>query len=214
MIVIRALKQSSVVSGLLTAVLVCVAGCDYNARVIDKQHEYILAARRVSAAPRSPGKGVLKVRRFSLSSPFETHEFVYRKTNLEYTSDYYNRFFAPPADLIAEETHRWLGASGVFANVIESFSSADYDFMLEGDVKAVYGDSRGQSDPNAVMEIKFLLIDQHLKRDAIIFSTEYRSVQPTGDDTAPALVEGFNACLAEILTNLEADLRRLPQIAE
>lgn len=214
MIMIRALKQSSVVSGLLTVFLVCIAGCDYNARVIDKQHQYMLAARRVSAAPRSPGKGVLKVRRFSISSPFETREFVYRKTKSEYTSDYYDRFFAPPADLIAEETHQWLEASGVFANVIESFSSADYDFMLEGNVKAVYGDYRGQSDPNAVMEIKFLLIDEHLKRDAVIFNMKYRSVQPTGDKTTPALVEGFNACLVEILTNLEADLRRLPRIAE
>ncbi len=214
MIMIRALKQSSVVSGLLTVVLVCVAGCDYNARVIDKQRQYVLAARRVSAAPRSPGKGVLKVRRFSISSPFETREFVHRKTNSEYASDYYNRFFAPPADLIAEETHQWLGASGVFANVIESFSSADYDFMLEGDVKAVYGDYRRQSDPNAVMEIKFVLIDEHLKRDVVIFSMKYRSVQPAGEKTGPALVEGFNACLAEILTNLEADLRRLPRVAE
>ncbi len=214
MIKIRALKRSSVVSGFLTAALVCVAGCDYNAKVIDKQHQYMLAARRVSAAPRSPGKGVLKVRRFSISSPFETREFVYRKTNSEYASDFYNRFFAPPADLIAEETQQWLGASGVFANVIDSFSGADYDYMLEGDVKAVYGDYRRQSDPNAVMEIKFVLIDEHLTRDIVIFNMKYRSVQPTGDKTGPAMVEGFNACLAEILTNLEADLRRLLQIAE
>ncbi len=214
MIKIRALKQSAVVSGLLTAVLVCAAGCDNSARVIDKQHQYMLAARRVSAAPRPPGKGVLKVRHFSISSPFETREFVYRKTNSEYASDFYSRFFAPPADLIAEETHQWLGASGVFANVIDSFSSADYDYMLEGDVETIYGDYRRQSDPNAVMEIKFVLIDEHLKRDVVIFNTKYRSVQPTGDKAGPALVEGFNACLTEILTNLEADLRRLPRNAE
>ena len=60
------------------------------------------------------------------------------------------------------------------------------------------------------MEIEFVLIDEHLKKDVIIFSRKYRSVQPTDKKIASLLAEGLNACLAEILTNLEADLRRLP----
>jgi hypothetical protein len=61
------------------------------------------------------------------------------------------------------------------------------------------------------MEIEFVLIDEHLKKDVIIFSRKYRSVQPIDNKSAPLLTKGLNACLAEILTNLEADLRRLPR---
>ena len=131
MIMIRALKQSAAASGFLMVALVCTAGCD-NASIIEKQHQYMLDAPRVADGPQAQGKGVLKVRRFTVSSHFETQEFVYRKSNSEYASDFYNRFLAPPAAIITQEARQWLSESGVFADVIDSFSIADYDYMLEG----------------------------------------------------------------------------------
>lgn len=209
MITIRALKLSAAVSILATAILVCVAGCTQNARLI--QDQYRLDVTRVSDEPQTQGQGVLKVRRFVISSPFETNEFVYRKAELRYVSDFYHRFLSPPTGLITEETRQWLSESGVFANVVGTFSGVDYDYMLEGDIGAVYGDHRSETEPNAVMEIEFILIDEHLKKDIIIFRRKYRSVQPIDKINASLLAEGLNACLAEILTNLEADLRRLPR---
>ncbi|RKY09162.1 MAG: hypothetical protein DRP66_02895 [Planctomycetota bacterium] len=209
MITIRVLKLSAAASCLAMAVLAYVGGCTQNSRIV--QDQYRLDVARVSNDRQTRGQGVLKVRRFVISSPFETHEFVYRKAESRYVSDFYNRFLSPPAGLITEEVRQWLSESGVFANVVGAFSGVDYDYMLEGDILAVYGDHRGETESNAVMEIEFMLIDEHLKKDIIIFNRKYRSVQPTDDKSASSLAEGLNACLVEILTNLEADLRRLPR---
>jgi len=194
MTAIRSPKLSA--SFVAMTLVVYVAGCNQNSRII--QNQYLLEATGISGEPKTPGQGVLKIRYFSISSPFETHEFVYRKDKSRYVSDFYNRFLSPPAYLITDQTRLWLSQSGVFANVVDAYSSADYDYTLEGDIQAVYGDHRSPTEPNAVMEIEFFLI-------------EYRSIQPTKDHSAAALVEGFNACLADILTGLEADLRRLPR---
>ena len=212
MITIRALKLSAAASCLATAILVYVAGCTQNFGIV--QNQYRLDVTRVSDERQTQGQGVLKIRHFAISSVFETHEFVYRKAKSRYISDFYNRFLSPPAGLITEEIHQWLSESGIFANVVGTFSSADYDYMLEGDIQAVYGDHRSETELNAVMEIEFILIDEHLKKDVIIFSRKYRSVQPIDDKSASSLAEGLNACLAEILTNLEGDLRRLPRNAQ
>ncbi len=209
MITIRSLKLLAAACCLATAILVYVAGCTQNARIV--QNQYRLDVARVSDESQTRGQGVLKVRHFAISTPFETHEFVYRKAKSRYVSDFYNRFLSPPAGLITGETRQWLSESGVFANVVGTFSGVDYDYMLEGDIGAVYGDHRSETEPNAVMEIEFALIDEHLKKDAIVFSRKYRSVQPIDDKSGSSLAEGLNACLAEILTNLEADLRRLPR---
>jgi len=207
MIPIRALKLLAVVSCLGMAMLAYVAGCTQNSRMT--QDQYRLDVARASDEAQTPGQGVLKVRYFIISSPFETHEFIYRKGESRYVSDFYHGFLSPPAGLITEEARQWLSESGVFANVVDTFSSVDYDYMLEGDIQAVYGDYRSETKPNAVMEIEFVLIDEHLKKDVIIFNRKYRSVQSIDKINASLLAEGLNASLAEILTNLEADLRRL-----
>ena len=209
MITTRALKLLAGASCLGMAMLVYFAGCTQNARLI--QNQYILDVARVSEEPQTPGEGVLKIRHFAISGPFETHEFIYRKAESRYVSDFYNGFLSPPAGLVTGEARQWLSESGVFANVVDRFSSVDYDYMLEGSIQAVYGDYRSKTEPNAVMEIEFILIDEHLRKDAIVFSRKYRSVRPIDDENASLLAEGLNACLVEILTNLEADLRRLPR---
>ena len=209
MITIRSLRLLGSSSCFVSVILLYVAGCTQNSRMV--QDQYKLDATRVSDEPQSQGEGVLKIRYFAISSSFETQEFIYRKAKSRYVSDFYHRFLSPPAGLITEETRRWLSESGVFANVVGMSSSVDYDYMLEGDIQAVYSDHRSETEPNAVMEIEFVLIDEHLRKDIIIFSRKYRSVQPMDKISASLLAEGLNACLAEILTNLEADLRRLPR---
>ena len=135
MITIRALKLSAATSCLATVILAYVGGCTQNSSMI--QDQYRLDVTRVSDEAQTQGQGVLKVRHFAISSSFETHEFVYRKAESRYISDFYHGFLSPPAGLITEEARQWLSESGVFANVVGAFSSVDYDYMLEGDIQAV-----------------------------------------------------------------------------
>ena len=84
MITIRALKLLAAASCLATAILAYVGGCTQNSKMV--QDQYILDVTRVSDEPQTQGQGVLKVRRFAISSPFETHEFVYRKAKSRYAT--------------------------------------------------------------------------------------------------------------------------------
>ncbi|MBE0535511.1 MAG: membrane integrity-associated transporter subunit PqiC [Phycisphaerae bacterium] len=174
---------------------------------MDRQQQFVLDAPRPAGPPKyTPAKGVLKVRRFAAASQYDTYEMVYRRSDLVYDSDFYNRFFASPTSLVAEKVRQWLSDSGVFAHVLDPFSGADFAYILEGNVLALYGDYRQKGRPQAVMAIQFTLIDEHRRRDSVLFQKDYHAVAPMEKEAASQLVLGFNACLADILLQLESDL--------
>lgn len=207
----RATYSRTLFLTVLFAALLLAWGCNDNARVIEKQRQYVIDAARPTSTPTATeGKGALKVRRFMIAGQYETCELVYRRSDLVYDSDFYNRYFAPPASLVAEKTRRWLSESGLFTHVLGSFSGADFDYVLEGNILALYGDYRQEDSPQAVMEIQFTLIDEHRVRDSVVFQKKYRALAAMEKESPVYLVEGFNACLADILTQLESDLAGLP----
>ncbi len=192
------------------ALIVTAAGCQDGAKAIQRQQQYVLDVERPQSLPAvAEGADVLRVRRFTIATQFETYEMVYRRSDLVYESDFYNRWFAPPASLITDKTRQWISESGVFAHVLDSFSAADYNYILEGSVLALYGDYRQRENPSAIVHIQFTLIDEHRLRDSVVFQKKYRASAQIERPNASALVHGFNACLAEIFTSLETDLAAL-----
>lgn len=185
------------------AVLVFSAGCvsalksDYPERRF-----YTLSAARGGDAA-APGKeGVLRVRRFTASKLSEGSELVTRTSETEYETDFYNAFFSPPAMQLTEQTHRWLGASGLFSAVVGTGSSVPETHVLEGNLVALHADGRTST---AVMEIQFMLVRVSSEPTAVLFQKTYREV--SAGVTAPeARVRGWNVALGRILAALESDL--------
>ena len=195
---------------LVFVVLLAACGCENNARAIERQQQYVFDVVRPMLRPMATNsRGVLKVRRFTIASQYETYELVYRRGDLLYESDFYHRYFAPPASLVAERTRQWLAASGIFSHVLDAFSGADFDYVLEGNVLALYGDYRRQDSPQAVLEIQFTLIDAHYTRDSVIIEKKFSALTVLSAQHAAQLVTGLNTCLADILTQLESDLAAL-----
>jgi ABC-type uncharacterized transport system auxiliary subunit len=191
----------------MAALLVLSAGCvgalksDYPER-----RYYTLAVQRPGDAGRPAKEGVLRVRRFTASKLSEGSELVTRKAESEYETDFYNAFFVPPATQLTEQTHRWLGASGLFSAVVGTGSSLPETHVLEGNVIALYEDRR--QAPTAVLELQFMLVRLSSEPSAVIFQKSYReSIAVTGDGPE-AVVGGWNGALGRILAALEADLAK------
>jgi ABC-type uncharacterized transport system auxiliary subunit len=112
-----------------------------------------------------------------------------------------------PEDMITEKTRGWLSESGLFKWVLEPGSYTDATHMLEGNIIALYADFRDESSPKATMKIRFFLVK--LSGKSIVFGKTYEKVSEVGDKTAESLIEAYENCLANILSNLEGDLQEL-----
>lgn len=207
-----AMNKFSAFCCILIAFFLPILGCENSARVISQQKQYILEAVRKGDKPTNKGTKVLKVSRFGVSSPFESYELVIRTDELQYKTDFYNRFLSPLGSIITDETRKWLSDSDVFVCVLDTTSGADHHFTLEGNVEAIYGDYRDNRNISAVLEIRFILIDFTTTKDNIVFDKHYHKVHPLTKNSAEELVRGLSNCLSQILVDLENDMCKLPQV--
>ncbi len=171
---------------------------------------YDLRAERPGAAAAPAAKdALLAVRRFRMSPRFEGVELVTRRDAVTWESDFYHAFLVAPAAILAEETHRWISATGIFGQVIETGSLVEATHALEGTGAALYADLAGADGPRAVIALHFALIDlRDVPRP--VFRKAYRREVVVPEAAPPAFVAGWNAGLAAILGDLERDLRGVP----
>jgi len=146
--------------------------------------------------------------RMNISPNFNGREFVYKLDDSKFDSDFYNQFFSPPAVLLSVEVGRWIESSKIFKNVIDPFTPIHPNYALYGTIKELFGDF-SKSKPEAVLSIKFYLLDESDIDSKIIFNRAYSEKIEINSKSAKSLVEGWNNALAMILSNLESDLKKL-----
>ena len=145
-------------------------------------------------------------RPFQVASRYEGREFVWRKTDLEWETDFYNLFFTAPRQTVTDEARSWLAASGLFEHVLDFSSHVDATHVLEGHIVHLYGDARGD-DAKAVIEVQFFLVDDRPTPSAVAFGKSYAEEVAIPKDSPEELVKGWNEGLGRILGKLEEDLR-------
>jgi len=181
-----------------------ITGC--GAKSYEKQ-QFLLDARRTPSATASSQKNVVEVRRFTIDPAFSAKGLTYRKGEFEYESDFYNEFLITPDAMITEKVRNWLSQSGLARRVLDPGSYVDPNYVLEGNVIALYGDFRTQSSPKAVMELRIFLLEMQTGAEpAIVFGKTYESSVGVESAGPEGLLEAFDRCLVEILGDLEKDL--------
>ena len=192
------LYSSLVVSSLI------ILGCgqqSYNKRY------YVLEAVREANHISTKRESILSVQRFTIDSAFESKGLVYRKSEFEYESDFYNEFLISPAVMITEKTRNWLAASGIFARVLDKGSYAEPTHTLKGNITALYGDLRNRK---AIIEMRIFLIASAAREESVILARTYTSSCGLHSETTEGLIEAFDSCLRQILIDLERDLGESP----
>ena len=175
------------------------SGCGYNRR------NFVLEVSRDRPQQEISKDVILDVQSFNVDTAFSNRSLVYRKNQSEYETDFYNQFLIRPDDMITEKTRSWLSESGLFELVLEPGSHIDASHVLEGNIITLYGDFRDKSSPKATMKIRFFLIK--LSGKSVVFAKTYETTSEFNKRTAESLVEAFDNCLTNILSDLEEDLR-------
>jgi cholesterol transport system auxiliary component len=171
---------------------------------------YLLDAPRAQNADEDPGvrpdAPALEVPDFHVAAPYASNGFAYHWGGGEVSNDFYHEFVVPPGAILAHVARAWLGRSGLFARVSARGGRASPEWVLEGDILALYGDY-SQTAASAVLRVQVTLLGS--ARREILFHREYELREWIADQEPSSLVTGWNAALRSFLTKLESDLRAL-----
>ncbi len=100
----------------------------------------------------------------------------------------------------------WLRASRLFESVVDYSSPIQAKYVLEGNVRSIYGDYREQGQAQAVIELQVFLTPEAASEAGVMLQRDYSQRVNIPDNSSAALVAGWNQCLSDILTELERDL--------
>ena len=172
----------------------------------DKRYFVLENAQRENSG--TPKKGVvLLVSSLRVSPRYDGRSFIYRLSEANFESDFYNQFLVSPGALLSEEVRKAVSQAGVAEHVVGTASQLEPTHVLEVTVDALYGDFRDRTAPRAVLEMEFFLSkDSPLKAEIIARRRYLKSVLVNGG-SAEALVRSWNVALNEILTAFVTDLK-------
>jgi len=191
------------------ALIIFTMGCAKLDKSYPERKYYVFdVTPNVSASVPIPNS-VLKIRRFRVSPAYHGNGFVYRISSDGYESDFYNQFFKSPSSLITQVVYKWASRSSPFEYVVEAPSEVTPDFILDGVINAIYGDYSASGSPKAISRIQIFLVKEVGAKREIVFSKTYREETDINSKSPTALMNGWNAALKAILTDLGSDLRKL-----
>jgi cholesterol transport system auxiliary component len=153
---------------------------------------------------------VVAIRSLRVAAPFDGRSLVYRTGENSYQADPYAEFLVSPSESILLPIRSRLRETGSFEDVVEPGSARKPNTMAEIAVLQLYGDFRRSGEPAAQLMIRFVLLDSpNGVPGNAIFQREYSRRIPLKTRTAPALMAGWDEALAQILDQLNSDLRSL-----
>ena len=190
--------------GALLVSLFCF-GCVSLERSYPDKRYFVIEIKDAKRANAEDGQ-ILSMSNLLISPRYADRGFIYRTSDTEYESDFYNQFLSEPAVMITEETRKALAASSKFKFVVGPTSSLVANYVLEGSINSLYGDFRKPSAPAAVLEIEFFLHNENPGSPGIVLQRHYMKSVPLKERSPEALVRGWSEALEAIAAMLVADV--------
>lgn len=163
------------------------------------------ASQAAAQRPDALGMGSVRV-----AAAYSGHALVYRMQDVQYTSDPYNAFIAEPAAILGNQMAQWLDRASPFRTVAQPGGTQTAPYVLEATVTELYGDFRPNQTPAAVIAIQFVLVDMTGTRSRVVLERTLSSRVDLPQASPDALVRGYGTALAEVLTQLVAEMKTPP----
>ncbi len=164
----------------------------------------------IQLSPKSnPSQGeTLMVKAFSINSAFDSHSFVYKVGDNEYTADYYSEFVNYPSKLITERTSETLYGSSYFRPALTD-DKKDIAYRLSGKITRLSGDFTDKNNTKAAIELMLILEKKDGDTFKPVLSNTYTADEPIPDRNPSSLVSGWNTGLSKILNQFITEFQHL-----
>ncbi|WP_031387723.1 ABC-type transport auxiliary lipoprotein family protein [Desulfonatronum thiodismutans] len=195
----------------LTFLLVALAGlpgCASLSRPDPDRRYYLLQVQRPEPALERPAEApILAVRSFRVAPAYDSRGIVTIRPDGLVQRDFYERFFLPPGEMLAEQFRNWLGQAGIFSLVTDLGGLTEPDLILEGYVQELHRDLR-DGRREAVLALQMLLLrPNRLGAMEVVVQRDYRQELTLSDGSIASLVAGWNLALTMILSDVETAFR-------
>ncbi|MBU0456316.1 MAG: hypothetical protein KKA99_06050 [Gammaproteobacteria bacterium] len=154
-------------------------------------------------------RDTIEIPRTTIAAPFSDLTFVYRTSDTQYLSDFYNMFMAPPAENIHQVMVQYMTSMGLFHQVETNHFYLQPRYVLTSHVISLYADYRNSNRPMAVMCIYFALLASHKGVYRPVFTITLSQATPLMRKDSDSLVKAWNVDLQRILKQLSYRLRRI-----
>jgi len=190
---------------LLAVFISCIvlSGCVKLSKPYPVKQYFVIEAKRISRPETSSNKSI-RIKDPEISPLFSNKSFVYKTSDLEFTTDFYNEFFILPDKMIKTQTVEWLRKSGIFRRISPDPGEKS-DYILESNIVNLYIDK--MVSPNkAVLETSFFLLSGTKGGDEILWHGTHREEVPVKNDSSSAMAEAFSKSFENTLVYLEKNL--------
>lgn len=181
-------------------------GCLSTERTIPQQ--YAFDVQKPTKLYRQPKAKVLEINNVTAVSQFSSFNFIYRVSAINYLTDYYNIFFAPPAQQINKIMIDYLRAKNIFSYVANDAGQLKINYILYPEITALYADYRDSKQPQAVIALDCTLFSTQ-KNTAPLMHKLYTAKVPLAAKDSDSLMRAWNQGLKQILSDLSVDLARI-----
>lgn len=158
------------------------------------------------AARVSPGEKSIAVLPFTAAPTASGQMFLYRSGDTRYEHDFYNRFLAPPGQLLTDDLRRYLLQSKV-GPVREPGAPLSSDYLVQPRLDDLYADYRDTARPRAVTAMTIVLIARQPSGNKQVFERTYRREIPMQEISPAAALRGWNKGAGQIFWQFTRDLR-------
>ena len=162
----------------------------------------------IPAASRGPvGGSAISVLPFTAGPRAAGQMLLYRADDLRYEHDFYNRFLAPPAQMLTGGLRRYLSQARA-GQIREPGAPLESDLIVQPRVTELYADYRDVSRPQATVTMVIVLIKREPGGNRELFERTYRRSIPMKAVSPAAAVQGWSEGIGQIFWEFTRDLRR------
>ena len=191
----------------LTIVCFLCAGCLNVQYPHRKQYLFhVTPSRKLRSTPLNK---ILKIDHITIAQQFSGVNFVYKKSNILYLTDYYHIFFIPPSEQIEQIVSRYINESNLFKYVAGEGEFGYVDYTLKTKILALDADYTNAQHPKAVIAIRFALFISKPTQTGILLNKVFKAAVPLKHKDSKTLVKAWNVGLKSILVRLTRQLQRV-----